>query len=108
MQSITRAFTAIEIDPAAKIGKKFTIMHGAGTVIGSTAVIGDNCIIYQNVTIGGNAARILKKLSGHEARLKKTLLFSFFNDNISSIIPRNKMIKNEYGPSGQGENPDRR
>lgn len=45
--------TGIEIHPAAKIGKGLFIDHGHGIVIGETAVIGDNCTIYHQVTLGG-------------------------------------------------------
>ncbi len=49
----TKLFTGIEIHPAAKIGKGLLIDHGSGVVIGETAEIGDNCTIYQGVTLGG-------------------------------------------------------
>lgn len=49
---IARAFTAIDIHPGAQIGRNFFIDHGF-TVIGETAVIGDNVTIYQCVTLGG-------------------------------------------------------
>lgn len=49
----SRHKTGIEIHPAAKIGKGLFIDHGMGVVIGETTVIGDNCTIYQNVTLGG-------------------------------------------------------
>lgn len=49
----TRFWTGIEIHPAAKIGKGLFIDHGMGVVIGETAEIGDNCTIYQGVTLGG-------------------------------------------------------
>lgn len=45
--------TGIEIHPGAVIGKGLLIDHGSGVVIGETAVIGDNCTIYQGVTLGG-------------------------------------------------------
>ena len=48
-----RFWTGIEIHPAAKIGKNLFIDPGHGVVIGETAEIGDNCTIYQNVTLGG-------------------------------------------------------
>lgn len=48
-----RFFTGIEIHPGAKIGKGFFIDHGSGVVIGETAEIGDNCLVYQGVTLGG-------------------------------------------------------
>jgi serine O-acetyltransferase len=49
----TRALTGVEIHPAAVIGKSFFIDHGAGVVIGETAVIGDCVTLYQGVTLGG-------------------------------------------------------
>ena len=45
--------TGVEIHPGAKIGKGLFIDHGCGVVIGETAEIGDNCTIYQGVTLGG-------------------------------------------------------
>ncbi len=45
--------TGIEIHPGATIGKRFFIDHGMGVVIGETAEIGDDCVIYQGVTLGG-------------------------------------------------------
>lgn len=50
---ITRIITGIEIHPGARIGRKFFIDHGEGVVIGETTVIGDNVLIYQQVTLGG-------------------------------------------------------
>lgn len=49
----SRRKTGIEIHPGATIGKNLFIDHGMGVVIGETAVIGDNCTLYQNVTLGG-------------------------------------------------------
>ncbi len=49
----TKFCTGIEIHPAAKIGKGLLIDHGSGVVIGETAEVGDNCTIYQGVTLGG-------------------------------------------------------
>ncbi len=48
-----RFFTGIEIHPGASIGKRFFIDHGMGVVIGETTIIGDDCTIYQGVTLGG-------------------------------------------------------
>lgn len=48
-----RHMTGIEIHPGAKIGKGVFIDHGSGVVIGETAVVGDNCTLYQGVTLGG-------------------------------------------------------
>ena len=53
LSQITRFFTGIEIHPGAKIGKNLFIDHGCGIVIGETTIIGNNCIIYHGVTLGG-------------------------------------------------------
>ena len=53
ISQITRFFTGIEIHPGATIGRGLLIDHGMGVVIGETAVIGDDCTIYQGVTLGG-------------------------------------------------------
>lgn len=50
---LTRIITGIEIHPAAKIGRRFFIDHGDGVVIGETTVIGNDVLIYQQVTLGG-------------------------------------------------------
>ena len=50
---ITRIITGIEIHPAARIGRRFFIDHGEGVVIGETTNIGDDVLIYQQVTLGG-------------------------------------------------------
>jgi serine O-acetyltransferase len=50
---IGRVLTAIDIHPGATIGKRLFIDHGVGVVIGETAEIGDDCTIYQGVTLGG-------------------------------------------------------
>ena len=49
----SRRRTGIEIHPGAKIGKRLVIDHGMGIVIGETAEIGDDCLIYHGVTLGG-------------------------------------------------------
>lgn len=53
ISQISRFITGIEIHPGAKIGKRLFIDHGMGIVIGETAEIGDDCIIYHQVTLGG-------------------------------------------------------
>ena len=54
-------FTAIEIHPGATIGKRFVIDHGVGVVIGETAVIGDDVLIYHGVTLGGKTLDPVKR-----------------------------------------------
>ncbi len=52
---LARIVTAIEIHPGASIGQRVFIDHGFGVVIGETAVVGDDCTIYQGVTLGGTS-----------------------------------------------------
>jgi serine O-acetyltransferase len=51
----------VEIHPGATIGKGLVIDHGAGVVIGETAQIGDNCTLYQGVTLGGTGKDVGKR-----------------------------------------------
>ncbi|MDN7247482.1 serine O-acetyltransferase [Planococcus shenhongbingii] len=53
ISQISRFFTGIEIHPGAVIGRRFFIDHGMGVVIGETCIIGDNVTLYQGVTLGG-------------------------------------------------------
>ena len=53
LSQLTRNITGIEIHPGAKIGKGVFIAHGMGVVIGETSEIGDRCLLYQGVTLGG-------------------------------------------------------
>src|SRR6516165_3591494 len=52
---IGRVLTGIEIHPGARIGRRLFIDHGMGVVIGETAEIGDDCTLYQGVTLGGTS-----------------------------------------------------
>ena len=58
---IGRFCTGIEIHPGAKIGEGFFIDHGMGVVIGETAEIGDNVVLYQGVTLGGTSRQKVKR-----------------------------------------------
>ena len=58
---ISRFLTAIEIHPAAKIGKRFFIDHGVGVVIGETAEVGDDVFIYHQVTLGATTSKKIKR-----------------------------------------------
>ena len=61
LSQITRFFTGVEIHPGAQIGRRLFIDHGMGVVIGETAIIGDDCVLYHGVTLGGTN-------TGHEKR----------------------------------------
>jgi serine O-acetyltransferase len=56
-----RWFTGIEIHPGAKIGKRLFIDHGMGVVIGETSEIGDDCLIYKGVVLGGTTLERKKR-----------------------------------------------
>lgn len=51
----SRFITGIEIHPGAKLGRRLVIDHGVGTVIGETAEVGDDCIIFHGTTLGGTS-----------------------------------------------------
>lgn len=55
LSHLARMLTAIDIHPGARIGPRFFIDHGAGVVIGETAVIGADCTLYHGVTLGGTS-----------------------------------------------------
>jgi serine O-acetyltransferase len=57
----TRAVTGVEIHPGAQIGRRFFIDHGMGVVIGETAEIGDDVMMYHDVTLGGRSLRRTKR-----------------------------------------------
>lgn len=53
LSEMARFVTGIEIHPAAQIGRRFFIDHGMGVIIGETTIIGDDCTLFQGVTLGG-------------------------------------------------------
>lgn len=61
ISQLSRFFTGIEIHPGATIGKRVFFDHGMGIVIGETAEIGDDCVIYHGVTLGGTSATRSKR-----------------------------------------------
>jgi serine O-acetyltransferase len=58
LSTVVRFLTGVEIHPGARIGKAFVIDHGMGVVIGETAIVGDDVLLYHGVTLGG---RVTKK-----------------------------------------------
>lgn len=61
VSEISRILTGIEIHPGAQLGQRLVIDHGMGTVIGETAIVGDDCLIFQGVTLGGNSFEAKKR-----------------------------------------------
>ncbi len=58
---VSRGLTGVEIHPGAQIGRRFFIDHGMGVVIGETAVIGDDVLMYHGVTLGGTSLEKVKR-----------------------------------------------
>jgi len=61
LSHLTRAATGVEIHPAARIGRRFFIDHGMGVVIGETAEIGDDVLMYHGATLGGRSTQRTKR-----------------------------------------------
>ena len=61
LSTVTRAVTGVEIHPGATIGKRFFIDHGMGVVIGETAEVGDDVMLYHGVTLGGRSLAKTKR-----------------------------------------------
>lgn len=61
ISTFARFLTGIDIHPGATIGRRFFIDHGMGVVIGETTEIGDDCLLYQGVTLGGTSAKAEKR-----------------------------------------------
>ena len=97
----SRHRTGIEIHPGAQIGEDLFIDHGAGVVIGETTVIGDNCTLYQGVTLGGTGKEQGKRHptlgNGVIVSAGATVLGSFtIGDN--SKIGAGSVVLNEVPP----------
>ncbi|MGI8647343.1 MAG: serine O-acetyltransferase [Acidimicrobiales bacterium] len=61
LAQFSRFFTGVEIHPGAQIGRRFFIDHGMGVVIGETAEVGDDVMIYHGVTLGGRSLAKIKR-----------------------------------------------
>lgn len=61
ISQLSKFLTGIEIHPGAKIGRRLVIDHGTGIVIGETAELGDDCLLYQGVTLGGTGKDVGKR-----------------------------------------------
>ena len=61
LSNVSRFLTAIEIHPGARIGRRFFIDHGVGVVIGETAEVGDDVLLYQGVVLGGTSLEKTKR-----------------------------------------------
>lgn len=97
-----KRITGIEIHPAAKIGENVFIDHGTGVVIGETTEVGDNCTIYQGVTLGGTGKERGKR---HPTIGKNVTIGSGakilgpFTVGDNSKIAANAVVLNEIPPN---------
>ena len=64
VSSLARFITGVEIHPGAVMGRRVVIDHGMGVVIGETAIVGDDCLIYHGATLGGNEQVSRDEVSG--------------------------------------------
>jgi serine O-acetyltransferase len=78
----SRGFTGIEIHPGAKIGRRLFIDHGMGVVVGETTEIGDDCLIYKGVVLGGTT---LEKKKRHPTLGNRVIIGS--NSTVLGAIP---------------------
>jgi serine O-acetyltransferase len=61
LATVARSITGVEIHPAARLGRRFFIDHGMGVVIGETAEVGDDVMLYHGVTLGGRSLAHVKR-----------------------------------------------
>ena len=61
LATVTRSVTGVEIHPGARLGRRFFIDHGMGVVIGETAEVGDDVMLYHGVTLGGRSMARVKR-----------------------------------------------
>lgn len=71
VSELSRWMTGIEIHPGAKIGRRLVIDHGMGVVVGETSEIGDDCVIFHGVTLGGTKFDPVKR---HPTVMNKVLI----------------------------------
>ncbi len=102
ISNIGRTFTNIDIHPGAKIGKGLFIDHGAGVVIGQTAVIKDNVVLFHGVTLGSNSTASSGKRHPNVGNNVKIYANSTLVGNINigddSVIGANTMVKQDIPP----------
>lgn len=91
LSQVARFLTGIEIHPGAIIGARVFIDHGMGIVIGETAIIGDDCTLYQGVTLGGIATGEYQK-KRHPTLQENVTVFSGAKIIGNVIIGKNSVI----------------
>jgi serine O-acetyltransferase len=82
LQSQSSRIFAVDINPATRMGRGIMLDHGTGIVIGETAVVGDNCSILQNVTLGGNG----KETGDRHPKIGKNVLLAAGAKVLGNIV----------------------
>lgn len=91
----SRSVTGVEIHPGATIGRRFFIDHGMGVVIGETAIVGDDVLLYHGVTLGGKSSEREKRHPTLEARVTVGAYAQVLGDvtiGADSIIGANSVV----------------
>lgn len=116
ISTISAFLTGIDIHPGAVIGRRLFIDHGTGTIIGETAIIGDDCLIYHGVTLGatgnennfnrhpiimnkvmiGSGAKILGRIIiGNNVKIGANAIITKNIPDNKTVIKYNKIIRNK-------------
>jgi serine O-acetyltransferase len=107
ISEFSRFLTGIDIHPGAKIGKNLIIDHGMGVVIGETAVIGDDCLIYHGVTLGGVDLNPVKRhptlMNGVVVGAGAKILLHTFAADIDVAVLQTYVFVNIVGTGINGE-----
>ena len=86
-----RFWTGVEIHPGARLGRGFFIDHGAGVVIGESAVVGDYCVMFHNVSLGGTGkynGQIQSNMDeGIRRQVPSTPTFFIGNRKVTTALP---------------------
>lgn len=102
ISNIGRTITNIDIHPGAKIGKGLFIDHGAGVVIGQTAVIKDNVVLFHGVTLGSNSTKSSgnrhPNIEDNVTIYANTMIVGNITIGANSVVGANSMVKQDVPP----------
>lgn len=102
ISQVSRFFTGIEIHPAARIGRRLFIDHGMGVVIGETCEIGDDVVLYQNVTLGGTGKEKGKRhptIGNNVVVSSGAKVLGSFKVGDNALIGSNSVVLREVPPN---------
>ncbi len=104
LSNLTRFWTGIEIHPGAKLGRRVFIDHGMGVVIGETAVIGNDVLMYHGVTLGGRTLESIKRhptIGNNVAIGAGATLIGDITVGDNSIIGANTTVTRNLAPNSR-------